>query len=369
MTRGTDLDRGLEQVGLRRSDRPIFVVGCPRSGTTLLRVMLSAHPRIAIPPETRFLMPAYERRHEFGDLQLSTNRERLARWIIDQPGSRFDQLQLDPEDVVRQIVEGPPTLGSALGTVFQAYAAKFGKQRWGDKRPRYWSFINELDQLFPDAQFIHLVRDPRACAASLQRPPLELDRSGAIRTWIDAVALCRRAGRRLGPSRFHEIHYEAMVVDPEHEMRGLCAFLGEDYAASMIEPESVVSEAVPRRYPHYELISAGVNTGSLELWRERLTPGEIATIQVVARDHLASSGRELVAAGRPPVRLLAPALWRRLRRSQWLPDLARRRTRSVGAPPVAARLTSQQRALAAQPARPAPRHAGRAHQWGRREGH
>ena len=100
---------------MQSSDRPIFVVGCPRSGTTLFRVMLHAHPRIAIPPESKFLMPAYRRRARFRDLELRENRELLADWITQREDNGFRDLQLDPETVAAEIVDGPPTLGSAMG--------------------------------------------------------------------------------------------------------------------------------------------------------------------------------------------------------------------------------------------------------------
>src|SRR3954464_15146498 len=96
------------------TDRPIIVVGCPRSGTTMLQLMLHAHPRIAIPPETRFLMAAYDARGEFGDLSEEGNRLALGRWIVERKKTRFADLGLDGQQVIQQIVAGPPTLGSAL---------------------------------------------------------------------------------------------------------------------------------------------------------------------------------------------------------------------------------------------------------------
>ncbi|MBA2556780.1 MAG: sulfotransferase, partial [Chloroflexi bacterium] len=79
------------------SDRPIFIVGCARSGTTLLQLMLHRHPRIAIPPETRHLMPAFERRGEFGDLTHERSRRALAEWIVSQRSAAFRDLQLDAD--------------------------------------------------------------------------------------------------------------------------------------------------------------------------------------------------------------------------------------------------------------------------------
>lgn len=153
------------------NDRPIFVVGCPRSGTTLLQLMLHAHPRIAIPPETRFLLEAYRDRHRFGDLRRPANRRALAHFIVNRPQTRFFDLGLDPQAMISEIVASPPTLGSAIGAVFRSYSERFGKPRWGDKRPAYVNNLDVIRRLFPDAQIIHIVRDGRDCVASLQEMP------------------------------------------------------------------------------------------------------------------------------------------------------------------------------------------------------
>src|SRR5438874_9349414 len=97
------------------SDRPIFVVGCPRSGTTLFRTMLSAHRNIAIPPETRFVMGMYWRRTEYGDLRRRENLGRLAHDIVLDPESRVQFLALDGPAVVEEILDEATTLGSVYG--------------------------------------------------------------------------------------------------------------------------------------------------------------------------------------------------------------------------------------------------------------
>jgi hypothetical protein len=157
-------------VACAKDDRPIFVVGCPRSGTTLLQVMLHSHPRIAIAPETRFLLPAYRQRLRFGDLEERPNRLALGKFITGR-GHLFDNLGLDRKAIVSRIADGPPTLGSAIGTVLLAYAERFARPRWGEKRPGYFRHIDVLMRVFPGAQIIHIVRDPRDCVASLKRMP------------------------------------------------------------------------------------------------------------------------------------------------------------------------------------------------------
>src|SRR3954449_13086883 len=168
--------------------RPIFILGCPRSGGTLLRHMLRAHPRIAIPPETRLLLDAYEHRGAYGDLRRPANRQALAEGIVAGAGTRFPALGLAPRSVADEIIAGPPTLGSALEITLRAYARRQGKPRWGDKRPGYVQHIDALLRMFPDAQIVHLVRDGRDCVASLKRTPWwRMGVYHAIATWTQAL--------------------------------------------------------------------------------------------------------------------------------------------------------------------------------------
>ncbi|HEU4912534.1 MAG TPA: sulfotransferase [Actinomycetes bacterium] len=316
-------------------ERPIFILGCPRSGTTLLRVMLNAHPRIAIPPETRFLIPAYLRRRRFGSLRTPRQRERLARFVLDRPLSRFSRLQVSPDEV-RARMDKAASLGAALAAPFAAYAERLGKARWGDKRPFYYSFVDELDRMYPDAQFVHVVRDGRACAASLKRPPFDYGSERAMVTWLNAVHSCRRAGERLGPERYHEVRYEDLVADPETSLRAMCAFLGEDFDPAMLAPEEVVDLVVPAGFEQHGQIKAGVNATSVAKWRQELSAGEIATMAAVAGGWLRTFGYE-VDGGRAPLVTAARVRfghWRYVRNlSRWRALDARQ---CAEEPPVAA---------------------------------
>ncbi|MBA9005621.1 sulfotransferase family protein [Thermomonospora cellulosilytica] len=331
------------------NDRPIFVVGCPRSGTTLLQLMLHAHPQIAIPPETRFLLAAYEERTGFGDLADPANRETLARWITDRRKTRFGDLGLDAQKVIDEIVAGPGTLGSALGIVFRAYARRFDKPRWGDKRPGYFQYIPVLLRLFPDAQIVHLIRDGRDCVASLKEMPwYKLDSYHALSTWIEAIDAGRRAARLLGPDSYHELRYEDLVDDPEHQLRRLCEFLGVEYGPQMAEPSAVAPEAVPSRKVWHRRTHERVSAARSGTWVRRLAPWEVALCEAEAGRHLRSLGYELSGAPAPSpadrARFWRVASRRRLaaRKRQAADRL--RRLREPG--PVAALLTSGQLAAA-----------------------
>ncbi|MEV6600661.1 sulfotransferase [Actinoplanes sp. NPDC051346] len=287
------------------TDRPIIVVGCPRSGTTMLQLMLHAHPRIAIPPETRFVLAAYRERREFGDLRVPENRRALARRIVDRRETRFCDLGLDAEETVERVAAGQGTLGSVLGTIFQGYAARFGKPRWGDKRPAYLHNVDILLRLFPDAQFINIVRDGRDCVASLKEMSWHRkDIYATVAAWARAVDDGRRAARRLG-SQWHELRYEDLVADPHGRLTELCAYLGEDYHPAMAEPSAVAEVAVPSFKTWHARTRSPVTTQRVQSWQSRLTEEEIALCEKALGSRLAAYGYEVTGAVRPaPVDLL-----------------------------------------------------------------
>jgi hypothetical protein len=285
------------------SERPIFVLGCPRSGTTLLRHMLRAHPRIAIAPETRFLLSAYEHRGAYGDLREPANRTALAEWIVAGTGTRFGHLGLNPHHVAKEIIAGPPTLGSALGIVLRAYARRVGKPRWGDTRPGYVQHIGVLLRLFPDAQIVHLIRDGRDCVASLKRTPWwRMGTYHAIATWTQAIDAGRAAARRLPPGSYIETQYEHLVADPHSELLRLCEFLGEAYDPEITMPRELQA-------PEWRRLHAAtgepVGPDSIGVWPRQLDRWEIELCEAVMTERLMAYDYLPSAAARPAAHRLA----------------------------------------------------------------
>ncbi len=273
----------------------------------MLQLMLHAHREIAIPPESRFLVDIYDRRVEFGDLRDERNRLRLAEAIIRQRRKLRD-LGLDPDDLRQQIVEGPPTVGSAAAAVFQGYARRFGKRRWGDKRPAYIQRLDTLLRLFPDAQIIHIIRDGRDCVSSLKRMPWWMGGvTAAVSTWRRAMVAGGHARGRLPADTYIEVRYEDLIDDPEGQLRRLCAFLEEEFDAAMLEPHRVADVAVPERKVWHTQTRRAVNGQARERWRDDLTRRELALLELVAGRQLrangyALSGRRRVTSRRRLVR-------------------------------------------------------------------
>jgi Sulfotransferase family len=288
------------------ADRPIFVLGCPRSGTTLLQLMLHAHPRIAMPPETRFVITTYEGRNGFGDLRSQARRRALADSIVRDPATLFGDLGLDADEVAEEIAGGPPTLGSAIEIVFRAYARRFGKPRWGDKRPGYYQYMPALARMFPDAQFVHLIRDGRDCVASLLRMPwFHQDIYAAVCTWIEAIDSGRRAARTLAAGTYYELRYEDLTADPAGQLTQLCDFLGEDYDPAMTEPHKISGGTLPERQVWHAATRAEVKAAPSGTWQDRLDPGQIALCETAMNRRLRSLGYEISGAARPGPVVLA----------------------------------------------------------------
>ncbi|MFI6293268.1 sulfotransferase family protein [Nonomuraea sp. NPDC050790] len=334
------------------SDRPIFVIGCPRSGTTMLQLMLHSHPRVAVPPETRFLVPAYYRRRVFGDLRVASARQALAQWIATDKNTKFRELKIDKDDYVRESAEGPGSLGSVIGTAFRMYADRFGKARWGDKRPSYVKQVDLLLRLFPDAQFIHLIRDGRDCVSSLKEMPwYTLDSFHAVSTWAEAIDAGAKLRKTMPEDSYYELRYEDLTDDPATEMKKLCHFLEEDFDPAMLSPREAAQVAVPVHKVWHSNTHGEVTKSRVGSWATRLEDWEISLCEQVLGERLEAMGYELTGAEKAAKEhVLAFQKTMQKRRASRMRKGMRDRINRLREPsPVAALLTTGQRALAGIP--------------------
>ncbi|MDP6456555.1 MAG: sulfotransferase [Candidatus Marinimicrobia bacterium] len=273
--------------------RPIFIVGSERSGTTLLRLMLHAHPRIAIPPQTKYVKKLYKRRLLFGNLAREDNRQKLARWFLAHfdASTKLDDLDIDPA-VVRSAVQATHSLGAALAQPLIAYAAKYDKLRWGDKRPYYIKYLDKLRTLFPDAQVIHLIRDCRDVVASLKHMPWwKSDTIYSILNWKEAIERGLEARQSTKLDEYLELRYEDLVDEPERELQRVCQFLSESYAPEMLHYSDIARYAVPDyKMAWHAATRQPLSRDSIERWKVELSAAEISLIEW-------SCGKELEAMG------------------------------------------------------------------------
>jgi hypothetical protein len=267
----------------------LIVLGVRRSGTTLLRVMLDRNSQLALPDESYFL-PQLAHRH--------SDRPDLDAFLDDlRRLPTLPEWELSPDDVRGRLRPGM-TLGEAVGAVYETYAAARGKERWGDKTPMYMQYLPLLERLFPDAHYVHLIRDGRDAALSFLGMPEGVvtktwahptDAAGFSCQWRTEVAAARGLGRRVGPERYLELRYELLVEDPERELRRVCAFADLPFEAAML---SYAGNVDVSRKPHQQSLTKPPTPG-LRNWRSAMSPQDIVAFQEIAADLLAALGYPL----------------------------------------------------------------------------
>ena len=305
-------------------DAPLVVLGVRRSGTTLLRVMLDRSCELAVPDESYFV-PQLARRH---------------RGLVD-PAAFVDDLRrlptlvdwgLSPDLVAQRLRPGMRT-GEAIAAIFEAYAALHGKPRWGDKTPLYMQHLPLLERLFPEARFVHLVRDGRDAALSFLSVPQGImtdgwghprDAAGFACQWATEVREAQALGARVG-DRYREIRYETLVADAASTLRSVCDAAGLRYDDAML---GYVGETDSARKAHQQRLNEPPRVGVRD-WRTEMGRDDRQAFESVAGDLLAELGYDVESRGHDRTRLAAyratTAAWRAVGAATQRSPLWRRR--------------------------------------------
>lgn len=211
-----------------------IVVGAPRSGTTLLRLMLDAHPELVIPPETGFLSLT-ETWKQVSPRSAAEFVEAISHYPPDAP--TWPDFGIDRQELT-EILErqGPFHLANAVRVFYRIYAGRFGKSRYGDKTPEYCFHLPSIHALLPEAGFVHIVRDGRAVASSWRRtwfsPGPSMTR--LAHGWIQHVEAVRSAAASRAVPVL-EIAYEALVTTPTAVLRSVCEWVALSFSTRMLD--------------------------------------------------------------------------------------------------------------------------------------
>jgi len=207
-----------------RLERPVFVVGAQRSGTTLLRLMLDHHPEISCPHEMDYLAGLVS---PAGDLP---GVEPYRAFLQEHGSFRRSGLEIDPDLDFRALLDDLVLQHTAAQTVRCAVVH---------------ANIDRLLLLWPDARFIHMIRDPRDVARSCMRMGWTGNTWFGAERWLQVEREWDTLESRLAPDRHCEVRYEDLVTAPEASLRRLCEFLGVDWSGAMLTYDRDSTYALP----------------------------------------------------------------------------------------------------------------------------
>lgn len=293
-----------------RTNPFVFVVGCPRSGTTLLQRMLDNHPQLAVANDAHFVPLAVVDEELGVDPPLTPE---LVEWVRSY--KRFHRLGLGDADV-DGAAKGATTYAEFVGRLYTAYAAARGKRLAGEKTPDYVKHLPRLHGLFPGTRFVHIVRDGRDVALSAREWAVDGKGPSKLDLWEEEpVAVCAlwwqwmvrlglEGGAAVGPATYHQVSYEELVDRPEEVLAGVAAFLELADSPEMAGFHVGRTKDAPGLSAKSAWLPA---TRGLRQWREELTDRELALFDQLAGDVLdrlgypasgVSADEEVVATAR-----------------------------------------------------------------------
>ncbi|RME24808.1 MAG: sulfotransferase [Deltaproteobacteria bacterium] len=260
---------------------PIFIIGTERSGSNLLRVILSAHSRIDVPHPLHVMKYFAPLEPRYGDLSRRENLDRLAGDVLRLARVHIHPWQV-PLDRARLVDEADPR--DLLGLLFglhQQHLEATGKARWGNKSTFMLDHVDRVLRHRPDARFVWLVRDPRDVAVSSRKSVFSPFHPWfTARLWAEQQRRCLELEERLGADVVLRLRYEDLLADPEGTVRRLCAFLDEDFEPAMLRyHETREAQRGAALSESWQNTAAPVLRGNSGKWRAALSHEEIAAVE------------------------------------------------------------------------------------------
>jgi len=271
---------------------PFFIIGAQRSGTTLVRLILNAHSKIAIPEEGTFWMPMLreQRGHLAGNIPPS-RLDGYLRYIKNNNQYKVWEMNDDRFFAELQTIR-KTTLAELMARFYRQYAMEHDKLCWGDKTPSFFRMVPDLKELFPNAKFVHVVRDGRDVFLSLRgREKGRKNIAVSAYEWSYKLRKVRDEFNSLPDARHFEIRYESLVSDPERSTREICKFLGLEFEPGMLEFWKSSEKYIGDH--HSDLIFQPVSAKSTGNWKTGLSSSEAKQFECIASKWLTEFDYEL----------------------------------------------------------------------------
>ena len=279
---------------------PVFIIGNPRSGTSLLRLMINAHPIISIPPECGFIIWLKEK---YNNLPSNLFLGRIDEFLEDLfKSKKFETWNLDTKQLKNYILEQKfDTYSNLVSIIYKYYGLSKNKKVaiWGDKNNYYLNHIVELKQLFPDSFFIHIIRDGRDVACSYKKlsetkctskyaPNLPTETSKIADEWKTNITNINNQFVEFNYEHVIEIRYEDLVLEPKETLVKLCTFIGVNFCDSMLNYYNKTNDHEPAEFLQWkEKTLMPPTTSEVGKYTAFMSDDEITIFNEIAYDVLA----------------------------------------------------------------------------------
>jgi hypothetical protein len=263
-----------------RSKAPVFVIGCGRSGTTLLYHMILSAGNFAVYRTESNVINLLEPR--FGDLSKQRNKERLLKAWYD---SRLYALSgLDRQKISAKVMAECRNGGDFLRIIMEEMAREQGVERWAECTPEHLLYMDRIKKTIPEALIVHIIRDGRDVALSMEkgnwiRPfPWQKEQRLAVSGlyWEWMIQEGRKSGRKLGAD-YTEVRFEDLVIEPRETLARLGQFIDHDLDYDRIRQVGIGSVSEPNTS-----FKPGPNEGKFNpvgRWKDKLSPADLGTFE------------------------------------------------------------------------------------------
>ncbi|BCX89354.1 protein-tyrosine sulfotransferase [Methylomarinovum tepidoasis] len=250
---------------------PTFIVGCPRSGTTLLAAILNRHPQVCVPPESHFYRYMHE--HFKGGWEwVKANWPQNALQFL-APITEYYWTDYRPEELIHDLPHPPKNEGYFFIHLVNRYAKDKNKNLWIEKTPDHLRFIDRILIQHPDARFIYIYRDGRDVALSLCKtgwPWITDDFLDNMLLWSKYIEKEKSLKKA---QSCHRIKYENLISDPPSVIKELCAFLDIEYFPSMLIPDNSEHHLAERQSKHKQKIFLEIDPNNKKKWKTGINEG------------------------------------------------------------------------------------------------
>ena len=270
-----------------------FLFGFERSGTTLLSMMMGAHPRLSCPLSvTGTWWEFADRMEKFGGLREEEDIRRMVAALAAHERLRFWKVDFDEAEIAAQI--RPGRYDDVVKAFHAATARAEGKVSWVNMDIATLFRLEDVAHLFPAARFVQIVRDGRDVALSFKGYRYGgLNALEVADRWSRATVAADRIGNARGPDRYLRIRYEDLIALPEQTLDRLCDFMGEAFDPAMLDYSGDVSRKVPDATRDlWPVLDRPPQTDRIGRWKREMKPSERYVIEEAAGEALDRFGYE-----------------------------------------------------------------------------